>query len=145
MNFQRKRKDAPEISMAPMIDVVFLLLLFFMISTTFNRQTEVNIKLPEASGTEAEERQRMVTLIIDAEGIYYLKGEDDLPHQLVNQSADGLKQELQKLAAHSASLPFIINADGKTPHQSVITALDIAGQVGFTHITFATQHAASEK
>lgn len=145
MNFQRKRMDSPEISMAPMIDVVFLLLLFFMISTTFNRQTEVNIKLPEANGTKAEENPRMVTLLIDAEGLFYLKGEDDLPHKLVNQNPAGLKMELQKLAAHSSHLPFIINADGKTPHQFVITALDIAGQVGFTHITFATQQSPGGK
>jgi len=145
MRFQRKTREKLDITLISMIDVLFVLLLFFVISTTFNRQTEVNIKLPEANGAEAEEHQKMVTLIIDAEGVYYLKGEDDLPHKLVNQNEVGLKQELQKLAAHSARLPFIINADGKTPHQSVITALDVAGQVGFTHITFATQHAASGK
>jgi biopolymer transport protein ExbD len=145
MRFQRKTREKLDITLISMIDVLFVLLLFFMISTTFNRQTEVNIKLPEANGAEAEEHQKMVTLIIDADGVYYLKGEDDLPHQLVNQSAAALKQELQKLAPQSANLPFIINADGKTPHQSVITALDIAGQVGFTHITFATQHSKSEQ
>ena len=145
MRFQRKTREKLDITLISMIDVLFVLLLFFMISTTFNRQTEVNIKLPEANGAEAEEHQKLVTLIIDADGVYYLKGDDDLPHQLINQSAATLKQELQKLAAQSANLPFIINADGKTPHQSVITALDIAGQVGFTHITFATQHSKSEQ
>lgn len=139
MNFRRKKKEAPEISMAPMIDVVFLLLLFFMVTTTFNRQTEVNIKLPEAKGTEPETHEKMVTLIIDADGIYSLKGEDGLPHELVNQNTDALKQELLKLARHAAQLPFIIKADGKTPHQAVIAALDSARQAGFTHITFPTQ------
>ena len=144
MRFQRKKREKLDITLISMIDVLFVLLLFFMISTTFNRQTEVSIKLPEANGAEAEEHQKRVTLVIDADGIYYFRGDDDLSHQLVNQSPDTLKQELQKLATVSANLPFIIEADGKTPHQSVITALDIAGQVGFTHITFATQHSTSE-
>ncbi|WP_020161078.1 MULTISPECIES: ExbD/TolR family protein [Methylobacter] len=138
MNFHRKKREAPEISMAPMIDVVFLLLLFFMVTTTFNRQTEVNIKLPEAKGSEPETHEKMITLTIDANGVYSLKGEDGLPHELVNQNRDALKQELQKLAKHAAHLPFIIQADGKTPHQAVIAALDSAGQAGFTHITFPT-------
>jgi len=144
MRFQRKTREKLDITLISMIDVLFVLLLFFMISTTFTRQTEVSIKLPEANGSDAEQPQKRVTLIIDADCVYYFRGDDDLPHQLVNQSADALKQELQRLATVSANLPFIIEADGKTPHQSVITALDIAGQVGFTHITFATQHSKSE-
>ncbi len=128
-----------------MIDVLFVLLLFFIVSTTFNRQTEVNVKLPEANGAEAETHEKMVTLIIDADGVYYLEGEDGLPHELVNQNKDTLRQELQKIASHSSQLPFIINADGKTPHQAVIAALDSAGQAGFTHISFATEEAKTEK
>lgn len=128
-----------------MIDVLFVLLLFFIVSTTFNRQTEVNVKLPEANGAEAEAHEKTVTLIIDADGVYYLEGEDGLPHELVNQSKDTLRQELQKIAAHSSQLPFIINADGKTPHQAVIAALDSAGQAGFTHISFATEESKTEK
>lgn len=138
MNFQRKKKEKIDISMTPMIDVVFLLLIFFMVTTTFNRQTEVNIKLPEAEGVEANEHLKTVSLVIDADGIYSLIGDDNLPHQLINQNRAGLKQELSKLAERSKDLPFIINADDKTPNKAVMTALDIAGQVGFSHITFAT-------
>jgi biopolymer transport protein ExbD len=79
----------------------------------------------------------MVTLTIDANGTYYLKGDDGLPHELVNQQLETLKQELLKVAEHSKDQPFIINADGKTPHQAVITALEAAGDAGFSHITFA--------
>ncbi|WP_340121849.1 biopolymer transporter ExbD [Methylobacter svalbardensis] len=138
MKFQRKKKEKIDISMTPMIDVVFLLLIFFMVTTTFSRQTEVNIKLPEAEGTEAKEHPKTVSLVIDADGIYSLIGDDSLPHQLINQTRAGLKQELSKLAEHSKALPFVINADDKTPNKAVMTALDIAGQVGFSHITFAT-------
>jgi biopolymer transport protein ExbD len=118
------------------------LLLFFMVSTTFNQYTEVNIKLPEAEGAPAEEHPKTVSLIIDADGIYSLIGDDGQPHQLIDQSRAGLKQELGKLAVNSKDMPFIISADDKTPNKAVMTALDIAGLVGFSHITFAALHPA---
>ena len=137
MNFRHKKREKLDITLISMIDVLFVLLLFFMVSTTFNRHTEVKIKLPEADGAEAEQYPKMVTLTIDADGTYYLNGDDGLPHELVNQNIDTLKQELRKLAEHSGQIPFIINADGKTPHQAVITALEAAGDAGFSHVTFA--------
>ena len=140
MNFRRKKREKIDITLISMIDVLFVLLLFFMVSTTFNRHTEVKIKLPETDGAEAEQYPKMVTLTIDADGTYYLTGDDGLPHELVNQQLEGLKQELLKLAEQSKDQPFIINADGKTPHQAVITALEAAGDAGFTHITFPAQH-----
>jgi len=138
MGFQRKKKEKIDISMTPMIDVVFLLLIFFMVTTTFDRPTEINIKLPEAEGTPAEPDAKTVSLVIDANSIYSLIGDDGLPHPLSDQTRAGLKQELGQLAQQSKELPFVINADDKTPNKAVMTALDIAGQVGFSHITFAT-------
>jgi biopolymer transport protein ExbD len=140
MKFQRKKRENVDITLISMIDVLFVLLLFFMVSTTFTQHTEVNIKLPEAEGTESTEHPKTVSLVIDADGIYSLIGEDGLPHQLIDQNRAGLKQELSKLAEQAKDLPFIINADDKTPNKAVMTALDIAGQVGFSHITFATLH-----
>jgi biopolymer transport protein ExbD len=140
MNFRRKKREKIDITLISMIDVLFVLLLFFMVSTTFNRHTEVKITLPEADGAEAEQYPKMVSLTIDADGAYYLTGGDGLPHELVNQQLETLKQELLKLAEQSKDQPFIINADGKTPHQSVITALEAASDAGFSHITFAAQH-----
>lgn len=137
MDFHRKKKEKVEISITPMIDVVFLLLIFFMVTTTFNRETALNIKLPEAEGTEPEKNLKKINLTIDADGVYYLPGDDGLPHQLVNQKKETLKQELLKLAGHTRIIPFVISADANTPHKAVVTALDIAGQVGFKHITFA--------
>lgn len=142
MKFQRKKRENVDITLVSMIDVLFVLLLFFMVSTTFNQHTEVNIKLPEAEGTEATEHPKTVSLVIDADGIYSLIGDDGLPHQLINQNRQGLKRELSKLSENSKDVPFIINADDKTPNKAVMTALDIAGQVGFSHITFATLHPA---
>ena len=140
MKFQRKKRENVDITLISMIDVLFVLLLFFMVSTTFNKNTEVNIKLPEAEGTESTEHPKTVSLVIDADGIYSLIGEDGLPHQLIDQNRAGLKKELSKLAEQAKDIPFVINADDKTPNKAVMTALDLAGQVGFSHITFATLH-----
>ncbi len=140
MKFQRKKRDNVDITLISMIDVLFVLLLFFMVSTTFNQHTELKIKLPEAEGVEAEQYPKTVSLVIDAEGIYSLIGDDGLPHPLINQQREGLKQELSKQAAIDKNLPFVINADDKTPNKAVMTALDVASQVGFSHITFATLH-----
>ncbi|MEQ1528017.1 MAG: biopolymer transporter ExbD [Methylococcales bacterium] len=145
MKFQRKKREKVDITLVSMIDVLFVLLLFFMVSTTFNRPTQVKINLPEANGEQNDNIPKMVTLIINGDGVYYLEGEDKLPHELVNQKEETLKQELAKLARQTTDIPFVINADAKTPHQFVIRALDVAGQVGFTHITFAAQHSKAEQ
>ena len=140
MKFQRKKRENVDITLISMIDVLFVLLLFFMVSTTFNQHTEVNIKLPEAEGSETAEHQKTVSLVIDADGVYSLLGEDGTARRLTDQSRAGLKQELSKLPEQAKQLPFIINAADDTPNKAVMTALDIAGLAGFSHITFATLH-----
>lgn len=139
MNFSRRNRKPLEITLTPMIDVVFLLLIFFMVTTTFNQQSELKINLPEANGSEVEEVTKMIVLTINAEGLYFISGDDGLPHQLVNQKNETLQRALIQAAGNSRQIPFVINADGKTPHQSVVTALDIASQLGFKRITFATK------
>jgi biopolymer transport protein ExbD len=144
MRFQRKKRPNLDITLISMIDVLFVLLLFFMVSTTFNRNTEVKIKLPEATGASSENHPKMVTLTIDANGIYTLTGEDNVARPVADQKIESLKQELHKLTTNKNTIPFIINADGKTPHQAVITALEAASSEGFTHITFAAQKTTSK-
>lgn len=139
MRFQRKRRQNIDITLISMIDVLFVLLLFFMVSTTFNRNTEVKIKLPEASGAEAENPPKMLTLNIDANGVYSILGEDNVLQPIADKNIEALKQALHNVAVNKTDIPFIINADGKTPHQAVITALEAASAEGFTHITFAAQ------
>jgi biopolymer transport protein ExbD len=142
MKFQRKKREKVDITLISLIDVLFVLLLFFMISTTFNRYTEIKLKLPEADVQEAENNDKTITLEIDADGIYYLE-QDGHAHRLVNQDKPGLQNELSKLPDSNKGAPFVISADGKTPHQAVITALEAAGNAGFSHITFAAQRPAS--
>lgn len=140
MNFHRRKRERVDITLVSMIDVLFVLLLFFMVSTTFNKPTEVNIKLPEANGSLAQTHPKSITIAISAQGTYALVGEDGLPHELVNQTVDALKAELTKLTETQKDLPFIINADAKAPYQAVMSVLDSAGQLGFSNITFAAQH-----
>ncbi len=141
MNFSRKKRLPLEITLTPMIDVVFLLLIFFMVTTTFNQQSEIKITLPEANGEKILLTEKVIMLTINADGIYFISGDDGLPHQLVNKKIDTLKRALVQAAGNSRQIPFIISADGKTPHQAVVTALDVASQLGFTRITFATKNA----
>ena len=142
MKFQRKRRQSVDITLISMIDVLFVLLLFFMVSTTFNRNTEVSIKLPQADGAVVENPPKILTLTIDATGNYTLIGEDNVARPVADQTVATLKQALHNVAMNKTDTPFIINADAKTPHQAVITALEAAGNEGFTHITFAAQKTA---
>jgi biopolymer transport protein ExbD len=139
MKFRRKPREKLDITLISMIDVVFVLLLFFVVSTHFNKQTGISIQLPEAAGEQSTTTPKMVTLLINAEGHYFLEDEEGAVEELADQKKETLLAELRKRAQTSSQEPFIIKADDKTPHQYVITALDFAGQAGFTHITFATQ------
>jgi biopolymer transport protein ExbD len=145
MNFRRKKREKLDITLISMIDVLFVLLLFFMVSTTFNNHTQIKVTLPEANGAPAEQSAKMVTLMIDADGAYSLADDGGVPQKLADQQLETLKQALQKLAVQAKEVPFIINADGKTPHQSVITALEAASEAGFSHITFAAEHTKSKQ
>lgn len=133
MNFRQHKKDPLELSMTPMIDVVFLLLIFFMVTTTFNRETKLKVQLPEAQ-SEHQAVKKHLEVTIDAQGIYFINSQ-----QLVNQRMDTLKKALSEAAAQNKDQPLVISADAKTPHQSVITVLDVASQLNLTNITFATK------
>ena len=133
MNFRRQRRETLEISITPMIDVVFLLLIFFMVSTTFNKETELKIQLPEAQG-ENQNQPATVEISIDAQGLYYVN-----QHQVINQNIDTLKKAIREALGDSVDPPVVIAADARTPHQSVISVLDAAKQLGILSITFATK------
>ncbi len=134
MNFRLKKRNKLDITLTPMIDVVFLLLIFFMVTTTFTQETQIKIKLPEAEGEARDEKTKIIALTIDADGIYYVNN-----HQVINQKLTTLKKAIVDAAGNSRALPFIISADAKTPHQAVISALDVVSQAGFSRITFAAQ------
>jgi biopolymer transport protein ExbD len=132
----RRHQEAPDITLTPLIDVVFLLLIFFMVSTSFSRHAEIELELPEASTEKTEERPEVIEVAIDVKGRYYVDG-----RQLVNTQMGTLKQAMRNAVGARKSPPLVISADANTPHQAVITAMDAARQLGITHISFATSQA----
>ncbi|MBC8209580.1 MAG: biopolymer transporter ExbD [Gammaproteobacteria bacterium] len=128
----RVAEDDSGVNLTPLIDVVFLLLIFFMVSTTFDSTSELKIELPEASANKPAAPSRL-TIIIDAEGLYYLNGK-----KLKNQSADLLLLEVHQLVADDKEMPVVIQSDARSPVQSLVTALDIVGQIGLSRLSIAT-------
>ena len=133
MNLQPGGEDEPEVNLTPLIDVVFLLLIFFMVSTTFEHQSRIQIELPEATASPVEVEEDSIEIIIDAQGRYFI-GEE----QVVNTELKTLKSAIRKAVGDRETVPVTIRADANTPHQAVITALDATSQLGLTHISLAT-------
>ena len=134
MNFRHRKKRNLEISITPMIDVVFLLLIFFMVTTTFNKNTALQITLPESGSKELAPRKLLV-LSIDSKSQYYLNEQP-----LADKKLSTLTRSLASVFKNKEQA-LVINADALAPYQAVVNALDIAGRVGFVQITFATQQA----
>ena len=134
MNLRHGRAQEPDVTLTPLIDIVFLLLIFFMVSTTFERNSELSIELPEATAKQEKAKDEPIEIAIDAKGRYYVDGK-----QLVNTQAATIKQALQKAADNRKTPPVVVNADAKTPYQAVVTVMDAARQLGFVHLTFAAR------
>ena len=134
MKFQRHQADEINVNLTPLIDVVFLLLIFFMVSTTFTRETQLEVDLPQADNTVEVSAERPVEVVITAEGEYRVNGQG-----LVNAQARTLRMALSKAAADNFELPLTISADARTPHQAVVTAMDVAGGLGFTKLSITTR------
>jgi biopolymer transport protein ExbD len=134
MNFRPDRKeDNVEINLTPLIDVVFLLLIFFMVSTTFDRHAKLKVQLPEASAKMEQKQEEPIVLSIDANGKYYIND-----RQVVNTQLDTLKKALRKSIGDKKDVALVLRADAKTPHQSVVRAMDAASQLGLTRLSIAT-------
>ena len=133
MNLKPDRSDDIELNLTPLIDVVFLLLIFFMVSTTFEKQAKLKLQLPSASVEAKVADQKTVVIGIDAKGHFFIND-----RQLVNTSLDTLKIALKKVTNGQTDIPVTLRADAKTPHQSVVTAMDAASQLGLVKLSIAT-------
>lgn len=142
MKFRRKARENVEINLASLIDVVFILLLFFVVTTTFTRETQLKVDLPEAaSGTPPQPSElKTLEVLIGVDGGYSLNGQT-----LLKSDLPSLMSALQKESEGDNSLPVVISADAKTPHQAVITAMDAAGKLGFAHLRITTVEAQEEQ
>jgi biopolymer transport protein ExbD len=141
VNLRKFRRESPGIDLTPLIDVVFMLLIFFMVSTTFKDQSVIQIDLPKASQQQEQEKnQQTIDLTIDAQGDFFVNGK-----QVVNNNVETLKKALEIAIGGREHPPLTISADGKTPHQAVVTAMDAARQTGLVHLSIATRTAAEGK
>jgi biopolymer transport protein ExbD len=136
VNFNLRRSEEPDVNLTSLIDVVLLLLIFFMLSTTFIDEGRLKIRLPEA-GIEPDQSSVMKTIEITVteEGSYRLNG-----RTLVNNSAQTLTAALEKEADGDPSRPVTIRADARAMHQSVVTAMDVVAKLGYSQINIATVH-----
>jgi biopolymer transport protein ExbD len=138
MNLRGARvRDDPEINFIPLIDVLLVILIFLMVTTTYQRVAELQITLPEADADAVKQRPKEVNVGIDAQGRYVID------KNVFTFSTVGALGEMLKRAAGDAKDPVvIINADANATHQSVIHVMEAARQAGLVHITFATQSSA---
>ncbi|VAW52148.1 Biopolymer transport protein ExbD/TolR [hydrothermal vent metagenome] len=131
------KEESVEVNLTPLIDVVFLLLIFFMVTTTFDRHAKLKVSLPESSAKISQQKSEQLVLAIDAKGNYFLND-----RQIVNQQLDTLKQALQKTIGKDKQdykdVALVLKADANAPHQFVVRAMDAASQLGLTKLSIAT-------
>ena len=135
MRFRSGHRESPDINLTPLIDVVFLLLIFFMVSTTFERASELAIELPRSTADTKPETEAVIEIGVDAEGRFYLNG-----RQLVNTQLATVREAMREAAGEEASPPVVVNADAAAPYQAVVTVMDAARQLGFGRLRFPTRH-----
>ena len=133
MNFyHRQAEEEVNINLTPLIDVVFLLLIFFMVSTTFDTTSQLEIKLPEASENQAPELPRQVNLQIDADGSFFVNA-----RELTGSDSATLRAALMR-ALDGQRMPIVIQSDAASPVQALVTAMDVVGQLGLKQVSIAT-------
>jgi biopolymer transport protein ExbD len=134
MNLNNRPRAEPEVNMTSLIDVVLLLLIFFMVSTSFVKQSQISIRLPQADSTAlVEDVPERIDIMITEAGTYLVNG-----RELINSRPETIRNALQKTSGGNPSIPLTISADANARHQYVVTAMDVAGKLGFVQISIAT-------
>ena len=139
MKLQPHTTEDPDVNLTSLIDVVFLLLLFFMVSTTFEHTALMKVNLPEASATEnRSETPDGLELVIDKEGRMFLNDQ-----RLVDSEERTIRAAIEQAVGEDRTLPLVLRADRLTPHHHVVTAMDVAAQMGFSNLSIATDRSKS--
>lgn len=133
MKFNLNQEDRADVSITPLIDVVFLLLIFFMVTTTFDVNTSLRIDLPEADSAVQIQERKLLEVVIDRHGQYYMDGKS-----LLDNKSRTLRIALDKVIEKYNADKIIIRADAQAPHQSVVSVMDVAGKLGVSQISIAT-------
>jgi biopolymer transport protein ExbD len=139
VNFRRPKPEEPEINLIPFIDVLLVVLIFLMLSTTYSRFTELQITLPSADADPLKERPSEIVVAVAADGRYAINRK-----AVDGRSVDGLAAELAAAAAGHADATVIVSADALAAHQWVINVLDAARRAGLVRVTFASQNAGAK-
>jgi biopolymer transport protein ExbD len=125
--------DSPEINLIPLIDVVLCLIIFFVVTTTFDARSVLRLELPRADGKPNEAQSNALSVLINADGRYFVQDRESL-----RGDVDSLKRTIVAVAGPDRDRSVLLRADARTRHQAVVTALDALGQLGFRHIAIAT-------
>ena len=141
MNFRPRQSEEVDINLTPLIDVVFLLLIFFMVTTTFDKNAEIKIELPTATNTLQAQNNGKLELLIDGQGRYYING-----REVLNNKPETLFQAMTMVLNDMEKVPpLVISADATVDYQAVVTAMDIAGRLGLTNFSMATTQSERKK
>jgi len=135
VKFKRGLREELDLNLTPLIDVVFLLLIFFMVSTTFQKESEISLQLPRASQDPTNAPDESIEVVINAAGRYYINDQE-----LVQADLQTVQSALSELSAGRRDVPLTIRADAQTPHQSVVIAMDAAAKLGMLRMSIATSH-----
>ena len=133
MKLSPRRREDPELNLTSLIDVVLLLVIFFMVSTTFVEEGRLRVELPSASNEPVTTVRDPIVITVTAQGSYRVNDK-----ALVNNARETLSAALTKVAAGRENVPLTIRADARATHQSVVTAMDVAARLGFTQVNIAT-------
>ncbi len=133
MKFRREKTEDLDVNLTPLIDVVFLLLIFFMVSTTFQRESQISVQLPKAAKEPVDIPAEKIEIVINATGQFFVNEQE-----LIKSDANALISALNNVTAGNRDIPLTIRADSNTPHQAVVTAMDAAAQLGLNRMSIAT-------
>jgi len=128
-----RREDDFEINVISLIDVMLTLLMFFVLTTTFVQHARMKVTLPQSTSTEQDEQRETLTILIDREGRYFIDN-----NEVLNPSLETLSEAIERVGGGDHDRPVNLRADAMTPHQSVVTAMDALGKLGFTRLSIAT-------
>jgi len=140
MKISSQQPENRKLNLTPLIDVVFLLLIFFMVSTTFEKQAKLKIELPEASSQPSVSEQQDLVISISQKGVFFVNN-----NELINAQTQSLKNALQQIVKDSRDMPVIIRADANAAHKHVIMAMDVLGNMGFGKVSMATTQSSGDQ
>jgi len=129
----RRAEAEPEINLVPLIDVILVLIIFFVITTTFDLNSALKLELPRANAEQTEAPSQALSVLVNADGRYFID-----EHEALRTDVESLKRTIVDVVGEDRDRPVLLRADARTPHQAVVTAMDALGQLGFRRISIAT-------